>query len=595
MASSVADHASRDAEPLVVRAGGLTLAEAVAASRRPGRGVRRRIVVEAGEYLLTTPLMLDSSDSGLEIVAEPDARPVLSGGRELSGWEADGEQFLAASVAGVFEGTTDFRHLVVNGRLAPRARLPREGTFPHETEFAVRWMSTTGGGWERKPTEDELSELRFCEGDIGAWLDPRNAELTVYHMWDESVVGLAGLDLAARRLVFSTPAGHPPGAFGVKKYALWNIRQGMHEPGQWYLDRTRGKVVYWPRPDEDPASLTVVVPTIHSLIEIRGMSDAPVRDIVIEGLTLTATTTPLVAGGFGANRFSGAIDVEHAERCRLAGLDIVNVGGQGIKATGAGIEITRCHVRETGACGIICRGPAHTVTDNHVHHVGQTYPSAIGLWVNAGKTSDGGQVTHNTVHDTPYSGIAAGGHDLLIADNHLWHTMLELHDGAAIYFTFGERLVLRGNFVHDVPDTGGYGSSAYYLDEQAADCTVEGNLSLRVARPMHNHMAHHNVVRRNVFVIEGDASISLAKCHDYTFEHNVIVASGELLIRDPAAIVRALGNHVTRLAEPLPAALRDGFTVGAPKLEVDDAGRVVVVSEIPGIPSRLDVSASGVT
>ena len=40
-------------------------------------------------------------------------------------------------------------------------------------------------------------------------------------------------------LTFANPAGHPPGAFGIKKYVIWNIREGMSEPGQWFLDRAK--------------------------------------------------------------------------------------------------------------------------------------------------------------------------------------------------------------------------------------------------------------------------------------------------------------------------------------------------------------------
>ena len=75
---------------------------------------------------------------------------------------------------------------------------------------------------------------------LGPWLDLKNAEITVYHMWDESVVGVKSLDPATQVIRFANPAGHPPGAFGVHNYVVWNVREGMTAPGQWYLDRTAG-------------------------------------------------------------------------------------------------------------------------------------------------------------------------------------------------------------------------------------------------------------------------------------------------------------------------------------------------------------------
>ena len=64
----------------------------------------------------------------------------------------------------VKEGTWDFRALVVNDRLCPRARLPQTGRLTHETSFPVRWMSSAGGGWERKPTRQDLTTLQYKAG-----------------------------------------------------------------------------------------------------------------------------------------------------------------------------------------------------------------------------------------------------------------------------------------------------------------------------------------------------------------------------------------------------------------------------------------------
>ncbi|GAH89093.1 unnamed protein product, partial [marine sediment metagenome] len=99
--------------------------------------------------------------------------------------------------------------------------------------------------------------------------------------------------------------------------------------------------------------------------------------------------------------------------------------------------------------------------------------------------------------------------------------MLELHDGGGIYCFAGKNLVLRGNFIRDIPDTGGYGASAYYLDERSENCLVEGNLSLRVDRPSHNHMANKNTIRNNVFIIDGDARLTFPRSSNYVFEKNI--------------------------------------------------------------------------
>jgi hypothetical protein len=521
-----------------------TLRAACRAARQGGAEQPRKVVVEAGRYFFDEPLVLDSRDEGLTVESAPGAKVCLYGGRKTSGWKKDGEHFYSVALSGVKEKRWDFRALIVNGRFCPRARLPEKGFFEHLSRFDVPWMSTTGGGWKRKPTHEELTTLKYGPADLGPWLDVNNAEVTVYHMWDESLVGLKAIDTESHTLTFAKPAGHPPGAFGVHKYVIWNVREGMTRPGQWYLDRTVGKLVYWPLPGEDMAKAEVIAPTIESIIRIRGTRGNPVRDVTLRGLTLSVTTTPLETGGFGAGRYDGAVSVNSAEDCHLMGLEIVNVGGQGIKASGDNLRIEQCHVHHAGACGIRCGGTGCIVSDNHIHDVGLTYPSAIAL-------QGGGrdcQLSHNEIHECPYTAVNCGGERNHIEHNLIYHAMQELHDGGGIYCFAGKDLVLRGNFIRDITDTGGYGASAYYLDERCENCLVEDNLSVGVVRPSHNHMAHNNTIRHNVFVSDADVRITFPKSSDYTFESNVICATGKIVFENSDAMM-TLRNNVVFSAE----------------------------------------------
>ena len=198
----------------------VSLHAACRAARKVNEGQPRKVVIQAGQYFLDRPLELDASDAGLTIESAPGADVCLYGGRKVTGWKKDGEKFYSVALPGVKERTWDFRALVVNGRFCRRARLPEEGFFEHLSKFDVPWMSTTGGGWKRKPTSEELTTLKYRPEDIGSWLDINNAEVTVYHMWDESMVGLKAIDAEKQILTFSSPLGHPPGAFGVKKYVI---------------------------------------------------------------------------------------------------------------------------------------------------------------------------------------------------------------------------------------------------------------------------------------------------------------------------------------------------------------------------------------
>jgi len=132
--------------------------------------------------------------------------------------------------------------------------------------------------------------------------------------------------------------------------------------------------------------------------------------------------------------------------------------------------------------------------------------------------------------------------------------MLSLHDGGGIYFGAAGHVTVRGNLVEQIVDTGGYGASAYYLDEQAHDCLVQGNVSVGIVRPSQNHMAHRNTIEGNLFLNAGNMRMDFARSDGYVVRDNVLDASGSLELRlalDGAATLEnnlfGTGSGATRI------------------------------------------------
>ncbi|MFA6543519.1 MAG: right-handed parallel beta-helix repeat-containing protein [Limisphaerales bacterium] len=521
-----------------------TLSAARDAARSAGAGPHR-IVVLPGDFFLAKTLELDARDNGLTIEAAESGKVKIYGGKLVTGWRQDGEKFWCADLPGVKEGTWDFRALVVNGQMPERARLPETGTFTHKNEWkGARYIS---GAWDPKPTQEQLTTVLYDSKDIPVTLDMRNAEIRVLHMWNESLYGIARNDTQRNAFVLSSPTIHPPGAFGVKKYVIFNTREGMTRPGQWYLDRSAGRLVYWPLPGEDMAKARVIAPRLERIIHIAGTARQPVEKITLRGLGFQATTTPLGARSFGATGFWGAVDVERSWEFKAERLEIRNVGGEGIalRVRNQACQILDCHVHHTGACGVEVEvtGSGSSVSRNHIHHVGLNYPSAISLSANG----SGLHIHRNEIHDGPYSGIVCNpGDNYRIEENLIYRVMQQMHDGAAIYGHL-TKSVLRGNMVKDIVEQGkGYGASAYYLDEQSCDSIVERNVAIGVPMPTHNHISRNLVYRDNVFITDKDMSVSFAKCAGCTFERNTLFAPGKITINQPNAIKLWTNNVVFR-------------------------------------------------
>lgn len=365
-------------------------------------------------------------------------------------------------------------------------------------------------------------------------------------MWDESLVGVARNDLQNHILTFSTPAIYPPGAFGIKKYVVWNTHEGMTRPGRWYLDRTAGRVVYWPLKDEDMRTAVVFAPRIEQIIRISGNQEKKVEKIAIRGLSLQLTTIPLKPAGWAAASFNGAINIEYANQCILDSLEISNVGGLGISASQmTGCRIVNCNIHHTGGCGFKFNGSDTYISGNHIHDIGIYYPSAAGLYANGDRL----HIYRNEIYNGPYTGMILGGSEHLVEENHIYRVMQELHDGAAIYGSgvATKKCILRGNLVRDIKAVGtGFGVSAYYFDEGASDCIVERNVSIGVGRPTHNHIALNITYRDNVFISDADMSISFQRSAGCVFERNTLVAPGRINIVQPNGIKLWKDNKTCR-------------------------------------------------
>lgn len=502
------------------------------AARKAGDGPHR-IVITPGEYFLTKPLELDARDNGLTIEAGTGGKVTLYGGKVVSGWRPDGDRFWCADLPDVKEGSWDFRALVVNGRMPDRARFPGSGTFLNQGTWNLPLLPAVSGFWERKPTQEELTTMPYDPKDIPASLDVKNAEVRMYHMWSDSLVGVARNDLERHALIFSSPAVWPAGALGLKKYVIYNTQEGMTQPGQWYLDRTAGRIVYWPLPGEDMARAKVVAPMVEQIIRIAGTAKKKAEKITVRGLTLQATTMPLKPASFGAGGLDGALSIAQADQCVFEGLEICNVGGLGIAAQQfSGSRIGQCHVHHVGACGVRLDASETLVSGNHIHHVGVYYPGAAAAMF-YGRSL---RVCRNEIHDAPYSGIIGGGKDHVFEENLIYRVMREMHDGAAIYGNL-VNCTIRRNVVRDVAAVGtGFGASAYYLDEGASDCIVERNVSIGVGRPTHNHIARNVAIRDNVFIADKDMQLSFQKSANCTFERNTLVAPGKVSVGQPNAI-----------------------------------------------------------
>ncbi|MGN0851989.1 MAG: right-handed parallel beta-helix repeat-containing protein [Kiritimatiellia bacterium] len=521
-----------------------TLGRAIAASR--AHGGTNVISLAAGTHVLGETLRLDARDSHLTIRAAEPGRAIVTGGTRLSGWVREDDRLWSVPLPDVAAGRWYFRALTVDGAFAPRACYPG-GTNRLENlgDWKLPLLPALAGHWARKPTTAELTAMPYKPGDLPDTLDFASAEFRLYHMWSESLSAVASNDLRRHVVHLATPAAWPMGACGRRQYEVYNVREGMTEPGRWYLDRGKGRLFYWPKPGEDLARVAVEAPRLEQLVVVKGTEKARVEGLAITGVVFQSTTPPMVRAGFGGSGVPSALEFALTANCVLSGVEIRNVGGGGLACSQASrVTVSACRIHHVGARGLGVSGDDSLVENCEVAHVGLLFPSSCGMGASGNRTT----VRNCEIFDVPYSGIIGGGADMVYEGNRIHHVMRVLHDGAAIYGNL-IRATIRGNVVHDiVPNGKGFGASAYYCDEGATDCVVERNVAYGVARPVHNHMTRAIHVRDNVFLSDGDMKISFQNSAGGSFTGNTCVPGGAFEVTCPEGVPTWTDNRIFRTA-----------------------------------------------
>ena len=354
---------------------------------------------------------------------------------------------------------------------------------------------------------DPPDVLAFPAGAMKNWTDLRNGELRVIPSCDYEMclIPLASVDEKLGVAKTQVPATRSMGRVKFLNETVWveNILEVLDEPGEWVYSASERKLYLWPtgdRPSDDISApkLTELL-RVEGNIDYDGPEDVAVRGLVFEGLTFTggerlpwhgATKGELQHEWEHSDQATALMRFRGAQNCAVTGCRFIDTGHAGIRLdlTCLDNEITRNEVSHTGGVGILLDGygpgakdtnKRNDVSNNWVHHIGEIYwaSPAIMVW-----QSGENKVTHNLIHNTPYSGITVSGrtgwtskddstfraHEVELPEyeklpssgsgsshvHYEWWTARER-------YMHGRRNVVAWNDIHDVMETMGDGNAIY--------------------------------------------------------------------------------------------------------------------------------------
>jgi len=312
--------------------------------------------------------------------------------------------------------------------------------------------------------------------------------------WCDEVLKAATYDPATGELRMAVKHAYGIGSPWPKEskrrfYAL-HVFEELDRPGEYYLDRKNQRLYFWP-PSEVTGHEVRLTVCKRPLIQADGVAHLEICDLTIEN-----------------GRDAGV----RLKDCRYATVRhclVRNMGKSGIDLSGSNLAAMDCEVTRTGSQGInVQGGDRKTLTPGecrvigcHIHHIGRLD------WMGGRAVTVGGcgnRVANNRLHDSPTGAISYGGNEHCIELNEIFSVCIHYSDVGVIYTGrdwASPGNVVRWNYIHDVTNVAGHGSSAIYLDDCDSGDTVVGNIVLGgVGRGILLGGGRDNTIRGNIFI-----------------------------------------------------------------------------------------------
>ncbi|MEI6499901.1 MAG: right-handed parallel beta-helix repeat-containing protein, partial [Armatimonadota bacterium] len=471
------------------------------------------VSVKGGRYLLPETLALGPEDSGtaenrITWRAVAGDTVLLAGAKAISGFKPWKGSILQADLKGTPLEKLVFRQLFYKGARQVMARYPNfDPKDPHQ------------GGWANvlrveSPTQSQFYYTSDVEKN---WTNVQYASVGIHPNfdWGWSVVGIKSVDRAQEKI---TLAGNT--AYEIKvgdRYYVQNLLEELDAPGEWYLDRDKGTLYFWPPADAAgkapaPSEIDnlVTAPVLQSVVTLKGANNVTVRGFTIEAcdgeaVQISGCENAIVGGCTIRNCGSWAVTIDGGHDSGAYGNDIYATGAGGISVNGGD--------RKT------LEAAGNYATNNYIHHIAlfaKTYNTGINL------SGVGNKADHNLIHDTYHAGMALSGNDNVMEYNLIHHTNLGSNDTGGVYYCSRD-WTMRGNQIryNIFHHCGGFGKDnswspvqngkvtfsypqftwGIYLDDPTSGTTVYGNILYAVPIcGLHNHGGRDNTWENNIVI-----------------------------------------------------------------------------------------------
>ncbi len=434
-----------------------------------------------GTYYLGETILFESEFSGTPekpviFSALPGTKVTVKGSQLLQqlNWEEYKDGIYVTKVpAGL-----NFDQLFINGEQQIRARFPNSD-FQNPIRGGKGYLQVTDGTNRRYDEWFSYNPETFTNK---YWKNPETGIVHAFqsHNWGNMQYRIKEIRSTENKVILGEGGWQLQRAYGVggkgngaSWYFIDNIFEELDTPGEWFLDKESNQLYYYPNKGEKLSEVTVEVPVVKDLIQLKGTNENPVKNIHFKGFNFTQSAytfmesyEPVARGDWAIHR-GGAIFMEGAEDCSIEDCSFKYLGGNGVfmSAYNRNNEVKNCvfeHLGESAVCFVglpsavrwyatwddkeilgkdwneMRKGmdlepgpkspdyPENCVVENCImHDFGDIGKQVAGVYISMSHKI---RVSHNTIYNCPRAGICIndgtwGGH--IIENCDIWETVRE--------------------------------------------------------------------------------------------------------------------------------------------------------------------------
>lgn len=521
-----------------------------------------------GTYLFTEALSFNENDlNNVVFRSYPDENVVFTGSVELTDWTKTTINSTRAFVTDVNTNEMFFRSLFKGDERLSVSKWPKSGSFKvtNALEEDALDPDNTSGFFD-------LHAAFFTDKTYN-FANLNDVNVRIMHKWCDDILPLHSVNTETGRVEFLKPA-----AMTVEvgdNFVYENVREALTEPGEWYLDRTEGKLYYIPEKNETTENFVLSAPVTEEFFNIENVSG-----ITFSGIDFKNTDWDFVSGTKwhadinkdnplyanikynqthpqAAYETPAVINITNASDVNFINCKFKNLSNTAIKydVGSTNSAVTSCLFDQIGGNAIFIDGPyaipAKTsnidVTDCHIRYYGRIYNNSIGVLITHATDCD---IVHNEIHDGWYTAVSVGWNwgytdnptNNIKVQNNLIYNIGNgwLSDMGGIY-TLGIQpdTVLSGNIIHNVgcyEGSTGYGGWGIYLDEGSSYITVKNNLVYDCSsQSFHQHYGEDNLIQNNIFALSDDGQLIITKNEEHNslfLYNNIFVSDNEVIYKN---------------------------------------------------------------